>query len=70
MKVIRQSKPSLAIKHIETLLEYRLPQSGKALGSIVLARSLAEQLVREWYELKLKAETTTGSTGGHWPAAK
>lgn len=45
-----------ATERLEDLLAYRLPQSGKALSSIVLSRTDAEQLLREIYDLKLKLE--------------
>lgn len=49
-------KPMTATERLEDLLAYRLPQSGKALSSIVLSRTDAEQLLREIYELRLKLE--------------
>ena len=44
------------IRKLEEMLEYRLPQSRKPLGSIVLSRADAEELLREIYELRQKAE--------------
>jgi hypothetical protein len=55
--IIKTGRP--AIKAVEDLLEYRLPQSGKPLNAIVLTREIAEQLVREWYALSTAADTTT-----------
>lgn len=40
-----------AIKKVEELLEYRLPQSGKSMSCIVLTREIAQKLVEEWYAL-------------------
>jgi hypothetical protein len=56
-KPIKIGRP--AIKAVEDLLEYRLPQSGKPLNAIVLTREIAEQLVREWYALSAAADITT-----------
>jgi hypothetical protein len=55
--IIKIGRP--AIKAVENLLEYRLPQSGKPLNAIVLTREIAEQLVREWHALSAAADTTT-----------
>jgi hypothetical protein len=47
---------SKAIAELEEQLAYRLPNSGKPLGTIVLTRAQAERLVKEWYELRQRAE--------------
>jgi hypothetical protein len=62
----KQPQQTLAIERVEDLLAYRLPQSGKALGSIVLSRAVAEQLVKEWYAM----QQLKGATGSYHPSAK
>jgi hypothetical protein len=51
--------PSTAIDRLEELLNYRLPQSGKALTSIVLSRPHAEELLKEIRTLRLKLSQAT-----------
>ena len=45
-----------AIDTVREMLEYRLPQSRKPLGTIVLSREIATQLVAEWEELEARAK--------------
>jgi hypothetical protein len=44
------TKQRLAIDDVQTLLDYRMPASGKPMSSIVLPRELAERLVKEFRE--------------------
>jgi hypothetical protein len=43
------------IEKIEADLAYRLPTSGKPLSSVLLSREQAEELLREVYELRVRA---------------
>lgn len=45
-----------AIDRVREMLDYRLPQSRKPLGTIVLPREVATQLVAEWEALEARAK--------------
>ena len=49
-------KPKTAVDRLEALLEYRLPQSGKALTTIVLSREDAEELLAVILMLRMQLE--------------
>ena len=47
-------KPPTALDRLEELLNYRLPQSGKSLSTIVLSRAEAEELLSFIYVMQQK----------------
>ena len=48
-------KLASVIEKIEADLEYRLPQSGRALSCVMLSREQAEALLQYIFELRVKA---------------
>jgi len=52
-------KSHTALDRVEELLDYRLPQSGKQLSTIVLSRAEAEELMREFYVLLQKVDKSS-----------
>ena len=58
-RTARMKKSHTALDRVEELLDYRLPQSGKQLSTIVLSRAEAEELMREFYVLLQKVDKSS-----------
>jgi hypothetical protein len=54
-------KLSRAVQKLEDDLEYRLPQSNKPLGTIVLSREIAEELLTEIRLMRAEIEELKAS---------
>jgi hypothetical protein len=52
----RNLRVSRAVQKLEDDLEYRLPNSGKALSTIVMSREIAEELLTEIRMLRAELE--------------